>query len=208
LIETSRGVDEVGLSKRELTNDVRWNICVAGFAEVAVRGPPDESSVAGRVEPAAHLAGRRELDRLLLMLLLMFSVAAASSTTTSTAASSTLSAAATAAMSPPATVSSIVESAAAAFLISIVAIIPVISIAVLRVVWPLRVAHLVATPTAGGVTAAAKSARAPTILEAAIGRRGRLAGRIRLRVVGDGSLTLGERRRRGWRGCRCRGRCG
>jgi hypothetical protein len=180
LIEAGRGVDEVGFAKRELTNDVRWDVCVAGFAEVAVRGTPYESSVAGRVEPAAHLAGRRELDRLLLMLLLMFSVAtAATALTTTAAASSALSAAATAAMSPPATVSSIVESAAAAaaaFLISIVAIVPVISIAVLRVVWPLRVAHLVATATARGVTAAAKSARAATILEAAIGRRGRLAG--------------------------------
>ena len=173
MIETGRGVDEVGLAKRELTNDVRRDVSVAGFAEIAVRGAPYESSVAGRVEPAAHLAGRRELERLLLMLLLMLSVAAATPASTATPSSS-LSAAAAPAMPPTTTVSSIVESTAAtAFLVSIVAIIPVVSIAVLLVVWPLRVAHLVAAATAPcwGITTAAKSARAP-ILEAAAGWRG------------------------------------
>ena len=72
-----RRVDEIGLAKRELANDVRRNVRVAGFGEIAVGGAANEAGVARRVEPAARLAGRRDLYRLLRLLLAAVAAAAA-----------------------------------------------------------------------------------------------------------------------------------
>src|SRR5262249_31438017 len=70
----------VRFAKRELTNEVRRNVGVAGFGEVAVRGAPDESCVARGVEPPAHLTSRDDLDRLLLVLLLLLMLSAPTAT--------------------------------------------------------------------------------------------------------------------------------
>ena len=100
-------VDEVRLAKRELADELRRDVRVAGFGEVAFAGAADESRVARGIEPSAHLARRDELNRLrrmlLLLRLLLVLSAAGSTALTATAAAPVTSA----------SVASVVESAAA-----------------------------------------------------------------------------------------------
>jgi hypothetical protein len=78
LIEADRRIDQVRAPKRELPNDVRRNVGVALFGEVAVGGAPDESSISGRFEPSARFTRGGNLNRLLRLLRLLLATRSAS----------------------------------------------------------------------------------------------------------------------------------